>query len=156
MRLIVSRTAAIAAALAFPAGFTALALATTPSGQTPTILALGSMDDRQQVNTDRIKFQTKDPVDVANYKVVYDAGGFSGWHTHPGFLIATIKSGHILRQVGCGAVVQYGPGDSFVESDEQPAGTVRNASTTDSAEIYVAQVVPRDVPRRVDAVDPGC
>jgi quercetin dioxygenase-like cupin family protein len=156
MRIMSSRVAAVAAMLAFPAGFSALALATPPTGQTPEIQALGGLNASVQINTDRIKFQTKDPVDVSHYKVTYDGGGFSGWHTHPGFLLATVKEGAILRQVGCGEPKLYSAGDSFVESDEQPAGTVRNASSVDKAVIYVAQVVPRDVPRRADSDAPSC
>jgi quercetin dioxygenase-like cupin family protein len=156
MRILSGRTAAIAAVLAFPAGFSALALATPPSGQSPEILALTRLDDPARVNTDRIKFQTKGPVDVSNYKVTYAPNGFSGWHTHPGVLLVLVKSGTVLRQVGCEAPRAYGPGESFVESDEQPAGTVRNPSGTDDAVLYVAQVVPSDAPRRDDAADPGC
>jgi hypothetical protein len=40
----------------------------------------------QQVNTDRLKFQTKDAADVAAFSFTYDSLGFSGWHTHPGIV----------------------------------------------------------------------
>ena len=32
-----------------------------------------------QVNTDRLKFQTKDAADVAAFSFTYDPLGFSGW-----------------------------------------------------------------------------
>ena len=97
---------------------TSVALATNPIGQT-SITA---------VNTDRIKVQTKGDVDVAMFTVTYDPSGTSGWHTHPGFVVVTVKSGAVLRQIGCATPIQYNPGDTFVESDEQPAGRVSNAS----------------------------
>lgn len=130
--------------------------ATSPVGQTTTNLVTGTLSSITAVNTDRIKFQTKADVDVAMFTVTYDPAGTSGWHTHPGIVVVTVKTGAVLRQVGCAAPIQYNPGDTFVESDEQPAGRVSNASASDPAVLQVTQVVPHGSPRRVEAADPGC
>jgi quercetin dioxygenase-like cupin family protein len=132
------------------------AFATSAVGQTASNLVAGTLTSISVVNTDRIKFQTKGDVDVAMFTVTYDPAGTSGWHTHPGVLLVTVKTGAVLRQIGCADPIQYGPGDTFVESDEQPAGRVSNASATDSAVLQVTQVVPHGVGRRVDAAAPGC
>jgi quercetin dioxygenase-like cupin family protein len=144
------------------AGFTALAWATAPSGQHPGPVAAGVLADKAQVNTDRIKFQTKDPADVYEFTVTYDIGGFSGWHTHPGVLIAVVKQGKIVRQVGC-TTQTYQAGDSFIESDEQPSGQVSNyyanaqQDGATEAVIYATQIVPKGSPRRVDqTAAPAC
>jgi quercetin dioxygenase-like cupin family protein len=107
------------------------------------------------VNTDRIKFQTKDPADVATFSVTYDPGGYSGWHTHPGILLVLVQSGSVVRQVGCTSHT-YGAGEAFIESDEQPAGQVRNASAGIPAVLSVTQVVPAGSKRRVEADAPDC
>src|SRR6266542_3180067 len=115
MRAITRRLVPAVAVAAVACGFAAYALATPPSGQHPTTPAIGTLAAGQQVNTDRLKFQTKDPADVATFSVTYDPLGFSGWHTHPGIVFAIVASGSVIRQVGCTSHT-YNAGDSFIES----------------------------------------
>jgi quercetin dioxygenase-like cupin family protein len=142
-------------AAAVLAGVAAVALATPPSGQHPSAPVVGLLGDQANVNTDRIRLHTKEPVDVASFTVTYDPGGISGWHTHPGVLFAVVQSGAVVRQVGCTSRV-YRAGDAFVESDEQPSGQVRNASVTEPAVLTATQLVPHGSPRRVEDVPPVC
>jgi quercetin dioxygenase-like cupin family protein len=135
---------------------TTVASATPGSGQTPSNLAAGRLNDTLDVNTDRIKFKTKGATDVAMFTVTYAPGGYSGWHVHPGIVFVVVKSGTVLRTVQCGAPRPYGVGESFVESDEQPGGEVRNASATEPAVLQVTQVVPQGSVRRVEAAQPAC
>src|SRR3954447_20602203 len=121
MRIKRSLWLAIAAAILLLAAVNQAVFATPPSGQHPGAPALGSIANAVQVNIDRIKLQTKDRVDVAMFEVTYDPGGVSGWHTHPGVLIVLVKSGAVVRSVGCESTT-YRVGDVFIESDEQPAG----------------------------------
>jgi quercetin dioxygenase-like cupin family protein len=151
----IKRLLLAAAVSAVAGGLAAYALATPPSGQHPTTPAIGTLADSQQVNTDRLKFQTKDPADVATFSVTYDPLGFSGWHTHPGIVFVVVQSGSVVRQVGCDSHT-YSAGDAFVESDEQPPGQVRNPSETTPAVLTVMQVTPHGSPRRVEAEPPAC
>ena len=155
MRAITRRVAPFVAMAAVGGGFAAYALASPPSGQHPTTPAIGTLAAPQQVNTDRLKFQTKDAADVATFSVTYDAQGFSGWHTHPGIVFVVVQSGSVVREVGC-ASHTYTAGQSFVESDEQPAGQVSNPSTTTPAQLTVMQITPQGSPRRVKADPPSC
>jgi quercetin dioxygenase-like cupin family protein len=143
------------AVAAVAGGFAAYALATPSSGQHPTTPAIGTLAAGQQVNTDRLKFQTKDVADVATFSVTYDPLGFSGWHTHPGIVFVVVQSGSVIRQVGCNEHT-YNAGDSFIESDEQPPGQVSNPSDTTSAVLTVMQVTPHGSPRRAEANPPSC
>jgi len=129
--------------------------ATPPSGQNPSGLAVGRLDGPLEINIDRIKFQTKGDTDIAMFTVTYDPGGFSGWHKHPGILFVVVKAGVVTRTLDCMSRT-YHVGDSFVESDKQPSGEVRNASATDPAVLSVTQVVPHDSPRRTDTNPPTC
>src|SRR5882724_1763448 len=124
MRVMKRLMPAVAVAAA-AGGFAAYALATPSSGQHPTTPAIGTLAAGQQANTDRLKFQTKNPADVATFSVTYDPLGYSGWHTHPGIVFVVVQSGSVVRQVGCDART-YSAGDAFIESDEQPAGQVSN------------------------------
>jgi quercetin dioxygenase-like cupin family protein len=134
----------------------AVVQATPPSGQHPSVPTIGALDETIVVNTDRIKFQTKDPTDVATYSVTYEGGGFSGWHTHPGILLVTVQSGSVVRSVGCTSWT-YAAGQTFVESDEQAIGAIATASATSEAVLLVTQITPRGSARRIDAASaPAC
>ncbi len=144
-----SLSVAIVTALALALMAVAVVQATPATGQTASTPVIGTLGAGDLVNTDRIKFQAKDQVDVATYTVTYAGGGFSGWHTHPGIVFATVQSGAVVRTVGCTAAT-YTTGQTFVESDEQPAGSVANASAVAPALLSVTQIVPHGSARRVD------
>jgi quercetin dioxygenase-like cupin family protein len=149
MRSILTRFAPLLGLVAVSGAFAAVAIATPPSGQHPSVPVLGSLAGDQHVETDGITFKTHGPTDVASYTVAYDGGGYSGWHTHPGVVFAVVQRGAIVRQIGCESRI-YKEGDAFIESDEQPSGQVRNASATVPALVVVSQIVPQGSPRRVD------
>jgi quercetin dioxygenase-like cupin family protein len=151
----VQRTTPFLAILGAAGGFAAYALATPPSGQHPSPPVLAMLADNANVNSNRIKLLTNGPVDVATFTVTYDPSGLSGWHRHPGVLIALVQSGSIVRQVGCSSRT-YSAGEAFIESDDQPAGQVSNASSTTPAVLSATQLVPHGVPRRVEAQPPSC
>jgi quercetin dioxygenase-like cupin family protein len=155
MRAIIKRVVPFIAVGAVAVGLAAYAFATPPSGQHPTVPTIGTLADATHINTDRLKFQTKDAADVATFSVTYDANGFSGWHTHPGMLFVVVQSGSVVRQVGCESHT-YSAGDAFIESDEQPPGQVSNPSSTTPAVLTVTQIVPHGSPRRVEADPPTC
>jgi quercetin dioxygenase-like cupin family protein len=155
MRAIMRRLVPSIAVAALAGGLAAYALGSSPSGQHPTTPVIGTLAAGQQVNTDRLKFQTKDPADVATFSVTYDPLGFSGWHTHPGIVFVVVQSGSVLRQVGCDSHT-YSAGESFLESDEQPAGQVSNLSATTPAVLTVMQITPHNSPRRAEADPPSC
>jgi quercetin dioxygenase-like cupin family protein len=146
---------AAAVAILALAALSSAVSATPPSGQTTTDLAVGTLSSITQVNTDRIKFQTKGDVDVYVFNVNYAPGAYSGWHTHPGVVFVVVKTGSVVRTVGCQSWT-FSAGQSFVESDEQGPGQVQNASTTDPAVLGVTQIVPKGSVRRFEADPPSC
>jgi quercetin dioxygenase-like cupin family protein len=139
----------LAGIVAVSGAISAVAIGSPSSGQSATILSSGRLATTGMINTDRIKLQTKDPTDVTHFTVTYAVGGFSGWHTHPGMIVATVRSGSIVREVGCDAPVVYSAGDTFIESGEQPSGQVSN-SGAEPAVIDAVQIVPHGSARRVE------
>jgi hypothetical protein len=126
--------------------FAAVALASAGSGFTPTNLATGNLPDGVHVNSDRVKFQTKDSTDVRVQRIVFDPGGFSGWHHHPGVVIATVTSGAVtFTNSDCNSTT-YGPGlpagSVFVESGDDPG----QASSAGGATVYATFVAPHANP----------
>jgi quercetin dioxygenase-like cupin family protein len=125
--------------------FAAVALGSLGVGFTPTNLVTGSLADRIEANSDQVKFQTKGATDVRVQKIVFSAGGTSGWHHHPGVVIATVASGAVTFTRNCSSTT-YGPGLStgsvFVESGDSPG----QASSVDGATAYVTFVAPHADP----------
>jgi quercetin dioxygenase-like cupin family protein len=149
------RLAPIAAIVGLPLAVTASSIATPPSGQTTTTPVLGTLQREKHIDTDGIKFRTSGAAQVATFTLTLDPGGFTGWHTHPGILIATVQSGTVVRQVGCRSHT-YRPGEVFVEHGDQPTGQVTNPSPTEPAAFSVTQIAPLDTPRREESEPPTC
>ena len=63
--------------------FVAVALGSPPIGFAPANLVTADLDEKVNLKSDHVKFQTKGPTDVRVQKVVISPGGRSGWHHHP-------------------------------------------------------------------------
>jgi quercetin dioxygenase-like cupin family protein len=62
--------------------------------------------------------QTSGPSDLTVQDVALSTGGFSGWHFHPGLLLATVMEGSVeWYDVNCG-LHAYNAGDSFIENNK--------------------------------------
>jgi quercetin dioxygenase-like cupin family protein len=151
--LTLSRVAVVSAAAAL-FGMATIALASPPSGQHTTPPVTGTLDP-VRVKSDGIKLRAMGPMVVTTFALTLEPGGFTGWHTHPGVLIATVQSGAVLRDVGC-ATRRYEVGQSFVEHGTEPTGQVRNASATAPAVFTVTQIAPPGAARRAETDAPPC
>jgi quercetin dioxygenase-like cupin family protein len=141
-------------AVAVFATFTAVALGTGAFSFTTTPLATGSLDNPIQLNNDRIKLQTKDPIIVRVASVAFGPGGSSGWHHHPGFVVATVATGSLTYETSDCSQTTYGPGSVFIESGDEPA----LATSTGGETGYLTYVVPKADPAvfRIDDAAPAC
>jgi quercetin dioxygenase-like cupin family protein len=130
---------------------TGVALATPPSGATSTLLSAGTFTSNAHAN------QSADAV-AQIVDVAFAPGGFTGWHSHPGAEIVTVKSGAVtfkrVRDGEC-TIHTYTAGQAFV-AYPQDTFNVMNASATDPAEMVVVLFdIPAGGPTRVDRADPG-
>jgi hypothetical protein len=133
--------------LAGVAIFGVTALATPGGGLVGTTPVRATLAGDVHLNADRIKFQTKGDTDVVVQTITYAKGGFSGWHTHPGFVLGLVESGAITIQVGC-STHTYSTGQAFVESGTDPI-MARNLAGTPTV-IRASFIVPKGVPTRRD------
>jgi quercetin dioxygenase-like cupin family protein len=152
------RKAILVAAIGFGAAaiFGVTALATPGGGFMGSLQIRGTLPNHVQVNADRIKFSTKGETDVVVQTITYSPGGFSGWHTHPGFVLAVVESGALTIQVGCSAHT-YGVTKSFYESGTTPI-MARNDTKQDTV-VRVTYVVPKGAAVRRDVPEsqiPDC
>jgi hypothetical protein len=138
--------AAATAGIAVIGTFAAVAFGSPSFGFHATNLVTGTMTNGVHANSDRVKFQTKDQTDVRVQHIIFDAASYSGWHHHPGIVIATVLSGAVTFTNSDCSSETYGPGlpagSVFVESGDDPG----QASSVNGAEVYATFVAPHAVP----------
>lgn len=128
-------------------GVTALATPGVGFVGSPNPALRGTLTDDVQLNSDRIKFQTKDATDVAVQKITIAPGGNSGWHTHPGFVLAVVESGSVTLTVGCESNT-YSVGQAFSETGTTP--TIAHNASEGQTVVRATYIVPKGMPTRLD------
>jgi hypothetical protein len=158
MKLNRMRVFAASAGVALVGILAAAALGSPGSGITPSTLVTANFDHTVHLNSDGIKFQTKDPTDVRIQKLVFSAGSFSGWHHHPGFVVVSVESGEVtLMNSDCSSAT-YGPGlpdgAVFAGGGDEPVQVLSATGAT----VYVTFVAPNANPPvfRIEDDPPPC
>jgi len=108
-----------------------------------------------------IRLETNQPIDVATQIVTFPPGAYSGWHTHPGPVFFTVRTG---------TLTVYEGNDPTCTGTQFPAGTgaleagstthvhmVRNetGSTAEAVVTYMVPVGTAQKDLRSDRPDPG-
>jgi quercetin dioxygenase-like cupin family protein len=144
-RVLGSRKKALIAAtlaVAMIGAFATVALGLPGSGVTGATIVTADLDETVHFNSDRVKFQTKDPTDVRVQELVFAPGGFSGWHHHPGIIIVAVESGEVTLWMSDCSSKTYGPGlpngSVFVEGGDHAV----QATSSTGATVYVTYVAP--------------
>jgi quercetin dioxygenase-like cupin family protein len=135
-----------------------VALATAPSGtRTVDFAATGTIPEAVHFNSDRIKLQTKDAADVVTQLITYQPGSSSGWHSHVGVVVVTVKDGAVTRYVSDCNSQTFHTGDVFIESGDMGPLVLRNEGTV-AAHLAATFVTNPPVPAnlRIDEPNPGC
>ena len=134
--------------------------ATTGSGITTTQIVQGNFGDiHVKTNFDghKVDIDTKGDSDLYVVSNVIVPGGNTGWHTHPGPSLITVKSGTITAYEGddptCSPTV-YTAGQGFVDPGDGHVHILRNEGTV-PAETIAVQLVLDGGTRRIDTPAPG-
>lgn len=106
-----------------------------------------------------VKLQTKQPLDFVTQQIVIGPGGTTGWHSHPGPVLVTVKSGELTLVYADDATCQgrtYRAGESFVDRGDENVHTALNR-TPGNLELWATYLVPGapGTPARIDAPSPG-
>jgi quercetin dioxygenase-like cupin family protein len=109
----------------------------------------GTLPPDIRLKADGVKFQTSGQIDVVVQTITVSPGAFSGWHTHPGFVLAVVESGSATLQVGC-SITTYNAGQTFYETGTTPI-MARNL-TAQNYVLRVTYVVPKGAPTRRDVL----
>lgn len=146
-------------------GLTGRVWATPSLGLSGQILAVGTAEkgvkafiriDKNPEGTDtpwHFLTHAHKATDYHVLRLVLSPGGYSGWHSHPGFLIGTVTAGQVdFYDAKCRKRTIVA-GDVLTEDDKVHA--VINSGSVD-AEMYVTFLVKHGAPRRVDETAPPC
>ena len=136
-----------------------LAWATPGSGGTTTVLsgpvAFDDIHVQSATPEHTVAINTRGISDVFVSHIKFVPGGHSGWHSHPGPSLISVKSGTLTLYDDCDDFLTghvYSAGTGLVE-DAGCVHRVVNEGATD-LEIYVVQIVPLGAPRRIDEPAP--
>jgi hypothetical protein len=158
------------AAILLAAIYAGKARATPQSRFTATTLAMGQISDMDVVNQlvwrDLIPRETNvwlswqktiGMSDVYVQSNVWDVGGSTGWHTHPGHSHIIVTAGTVTAYEGddrnCKPTV-YTKGMAFVDPGGGHVHLLRNEGNVPASTIAF-QLIPAGATRRIDAADPG-
>jgi quercetin dioxygenase-like cupin family protein len=101
----------------------------------------------------QLQVQVQGETDYYSQHLVLSPGGYSGWHSHPGLLIAGVKSGQIdFYDANCQKKT-IAAGQVYSENDEVHA--IANTGLVD-ADLYISYLVKHGAPRRREEAAPAC
>lgn len=109
-------------------------------------------DRPTHISQDGITLATKTPTTVTTFDLTYEPGAYSGWHSHPGVVIAVVQSGTVTREVGC-RTETFTAGQSFTETDPH---NVSNLGSEDAV-LSITRIYPTSATvSRIEADPPIC
>ena len=139
---------------------TATVLATPSSGVTGIVLvraAFAAMDAKAETDALEIELRTNGPAEVVVNHNKMTVGGTSGWHTHPGPTLVSVKTGALTLynadDPSCTPTV-YPAGTGFVDPGGGHIHIARNEGAVD-AEWYTTYILAPGQGTRLDAPNPG-
>lgn len=106
------------------------------------------------VEQDGVALTARGATDVTTFDLTYPPGSYSGWHSHPGIVVAVVRSGEVVRQSGC-TRERFRAGDAFTEVG---AHHVSNPSATEPAVLSITRIYPASgaATPRIDEPAPTC
>ena len=124
--------------------------------------ATRSLIPNSPVNDQRAKLwlseqQLTAPADLYVQSNVWQPGGSTGWHTHPGRSFIIVTAGTITEYQSLDPACKphvYGKGATFVDPHGDPAHIVRNEGDA-LAQTFAVQLIPVGAARRIEVEDPG-
>ena len=138
---------------AFFLGSSSAAATPTTGGFKATVLNKATLAKPTEIEGLGIHFATEDTTDIYVQQVDFPGKSTSGWHSHPGLVLVTVKSGSIVFHFGC-RTEQFSAGQSFVEP---PLAVGMAEDVVDApAQVIATLVVPVGRAPRIDASAPVC
>src|SRR3989441_8896560 len=139
--------------LAWSVAVPTLAVATPPAGVVSNVIVaqgatLGPVKERAAVGDSwAVLLEDKGQSEFYFQDLIVGPGGYTGWHSHPGLLLITIKEGSIdFYNKDCVKTI-YTVGQSFTEGAD-PHAVVNTGSV--NTRLLVAYIIKSGEPRRIE------
>ena len=100
-----------------------------------------------------LNLHVKGPSDVLQALLVFQPGGDTGWHTHPGPVVVVVKTGALTEYHRNGCVTVHPAGSVFFETKGEVHRAVNQ--TGDVVEVYATFISPAGTQPLIPAADPG-
>jgi quercetin dioxygenase-like cupin family protein len=110
-------------------------------------LAQGSNLDHNTV------LHLKGPTDILQTDLIFQPGGTTGWHIHPGPVVVIVKSGALTEIQTNGCMTVHPAGSGFFE-DANDVHNVIN-ETSEVTEVYATFLSPAGAQPLIPVADPG-
>jgi quercetin dioxygenase-like cupin family protein len=106
-----------------------------------------------------VTLETASPVDFVTQEIVLEPGGTTGWHSHPGPVLVTVKTGELTLVYADDASCEgttYRAGESFVDRGDETVHTAVNNGSTE-VELWATYLIPGEpgAPARLDSPSTG-
>jgi quercetin dioxygenase-like cupin family protein len=137
-----------APAVALALGLIALGAA---SGQTNGLQIIGLAQGFSPENN--VVLHAKGPSDVLQSLLVFQPGGDTGWHTHPGPVVVVVKTGALTEYHSNGCVTVHPAGSVFFETQGEVHRAINETGAV--AEVYATFISPAGSQPLIPASDPG-
>lgn len=124
-----------------------------PRAGTPD--ARGVMAKGTSGGTLRIK-PPKGRTDVVFRTVTLAPGDSTGWHHHPGQIIAVVQSGTLTRVLRDCSVETVSAGEAFVEPAGRRNRHIGHNFGTEPVVLYMTCLLPQDAPLAIETEAPAC
>ena len=141
-------------ALSLTSSATATPATPPPNNPAAGPSVIGILDGPSKAKNDGIELKVQRETAVGVFTLTYPVGSTSGWHSHPGIVVATVETGTVRREIGCVADT-FSVGDTFTEAEPHQ---VTNVGTT-PAVLRITQLFPASVALtelRIDQAAPDC
>src|SRR5215467_13414866 len=115
-----------------------MAASSLAQDQTPPLQIIGLAQGFTPKKTPNMR--VNGPTDALQAKLVFQPGGETGWHIHPGPVVVVVRIGALTETHSNGCTTVHPAGSVFFEA----AGEVHNATnqTGDVAEVYATFLSP--------------
>ncbi|MFF0447825.1 cupin domain-containing protein [Streptomyces sp. NPDC004609] len=118
-------------------------------GVSGTVLARG-------VSQESLHLGAEGATDVIVRTITLAPGGSTGWHYHPGQLLAVVTSGTLTRTLEDCTVEVTPAGGAFIEPSGARNRHIGRNLGSEPVVLYLTYLLPKDGPLSVDADAPPC
>jgi quercetin dioxygenase-like cupin family protein len=106
------------------------------------------------LNTDNnVILHMKGATDVLQADLIFQPGGTTGWHIHPGPVVVVIKSGALTEIHSNGCTTVHYANTAFFESPDEVHNVVNQAGVV--TEVLATFLSPAGTPPLIPVSDPG-